>query len=90
MPLPRHLHAQTDICMRIAADTVFPLTAADFNNMRAITVIVAPPVYNALYEFAAKSKRLPLGSVWYLIALIGGVIPELIHRSLKSEDMLVA
>ena len=75
--------------MRIAADAVFPL-AADFNNMRAITVIVAPPVYNALYEFAAKSKRLPLGSVWYLIALIGGVIPELIHRSLKSEDMLVA
>ena len=58
---------------------------------RAITVVVAPVVYNALYDVARRpGNRLPVGAAWYLIALLGGLIPELLHRSMSTDEMVVA
>ena len=62
-----------------------------FGNMRAITVIVAPLAYNALYDFSRRaSNSAPIGTTWYLVALVGGLIPELLHRSMSTGEMIVA
>ena len=56
------------------------------NRRRAITV-----VYSALYDVARRpGNRLPVGAAWYLIALLGGLIPELLHRSMSTDEMVVA
>ena len=42
--------------------------------MRAITVVIAPVVYNAVYDLSTRTPWLPTGTVWYLIALVGGLL----------------
>ena len=56
--------------------------------MRAITVVIAPVVYNAVYDLSTRTPWLPTGTVWYLIALVGGLLPELLHRSMATEEVL--
>ena len=55
-----------------------------FNNMRAIAVAVAPIVYGRSYA-ALTGRGLYAGRVWLLIAVVAGVVPELIHRSISAE-----
>ncbi len=37
---------------------------------------------------STRTPWLPTGTVWYLIALVGGLLPELLHRSMTTEEML--
>ena len=50
--------------------------------------VIAPVVYNAVYDLSTRTPWLPTGTVWYLIALVGGLLPELLHRSMATEEML--
>ena len=52
--------------------------------MRAIAVAVAPIVYGRSYA-ALTGRGLYAGRVWLLIAVVAGVVPELIHRSISAE-----
>ncbi len=52
--------------------------------MRAIAVAIAPIVYGRPYA-ALTGRGLYAGRVWLLIAVVAGVVPELIHRSISAE-----
>ena len=56
-----------------------------FNNMRAVAVAIAPIIYGRCYARLSESQ-LYSGRVWLLVALIAGVIPEAIHRSIRRHD----
>ena len=63
--------------------------AAAFANLRGLSVVLAPPIYARLYG-SAQAKGVPGRSPWLLVALIGAVIPELLHRSLSDEEVEAA
>jgi hypothetical protein len=60
-----------------------------FNNMRAIAVAIAPIVYGRTYA-ALTQRGMYAGKVWLLIAVVAGVVPELIHRSISMDQYTVS
>lgn len=94
-----HKHMTTDDeCVQATSKTCLHAAATDhavaygmgrgefqgmFNNMRAIAVAIAPIVYGRAYAALTKRGRYP-GQVWLLIAVVAGLVPELIHRSISA------
>jgi len=63
-----------------------------YSSLRTFSMIVAPSLFGWAYkrgiskDTAGKSRVfLP----WVVVAIIGAVLPELLHRSLTAEDMKV-
>lgn len=59
-----------------------------FNNLRAIAVAIAPIVYGRTYA-ALTQRGVYAGHVWLLIAVVAGVVPEVIHRSISAQRYVV-
>jgi hypothetical protein len=55
-----------------------------FNNMRAVAVAIAPMVSGRVYARLSSRGFYP-GRLWLLVAVLAGVVPELIHRSISAE-----
>ena len=60
-----------------------------FNNMRAIAVAVAPIFYGRSYA-AFTQRGMYAGHVWLLIALVAGILPEMIHRSISANRYAIS
>ena len=66
--------------------------AGYFSNLRAITVTLSPLIYGRIYSSItagnnAGTTRLSPGIAWIVAAVLGCVIPELIWRSIPSEEL---
>lgn len=65
-----------------------------YSSIRTFSMIVAPLVFGWAYKrgpgSASKaSSSLTFGLPWFIAALLGGALPELLHRSLSDEDLRV-
>jgi len=62
-----------------------------YSSLRTFSMIVAPPLFGWAYKRGTPSNGgkglqfLP----WFLVALIGAALPEILHRTLTDEDMKV-
>ena len=56
--------------------------AGAFANLRALTVAIAPLTYSRLYEFNARRGR--PGRTWPMVAVVGALLPELLHQTLST------
>ena len=66
--------------------------AGYFSNLRAVTTTLAPLLYGNLYARLAAAraagKRVPSPAIcWFLAAVLGCALPELIWRSVPDEDI---
>eukprot|EP01043_Picozoa_sp_COSAG02_P060911 COSAG02_NODE_8063_length_2726_cov_2.042254_1_plen_392_part_00 len=63
--------------------------ASYFGNLRAITVAVGPMIYGYIYAFGRKLyPAVNLG--YFAAAVVGCLIPELIHRTLTRHELALA
>ena len=46
------------------------------------------PCFRRVYNVSKRVSKLPTGSVWLLASFIGAVLPELLHRTMRTDDML--
>mmetsp|Transcript_27023 Transcript_27023/g.62429 ORF Transcript_27023/g.62429 Transcript_27023/m.62429 type:complete len:474 (+) Transcript_27023:77-1498(+) len=60
--------------------------SAYFNNLRGLAGSVAPVIYGNAYSWAA-SKGIGGGSAYWVVALIGGLLPEVMLWNTKDEDL---
>lgn len=57
-----------------------------FSNLRALVVALSPTVYAWAYSWARENGYHP-GTPFFVAAVLGAVLPELIHRSISVEDV---
>lgn len=63
-----------------------------YSGLRTFSQILAPIIFGAAYNRATAAKKpgiLKMGSCFFLVALLGAVLPELLHRSLSDQDLKV-
>lgn len=63
-----------------------------YSGLRNFSQFVAPLLFGAAYKRATASKSpgaFKQGLCWFLVALSGAIIPELLHRSLSDKDLEV-
>ena len=60
--------------------------SAYLNNLRAVASSVAPMLYGNCYAMLRSNNMYP-GYTFALAAVIGGVLPELLHQRLKVEEV---
>lgn len=56
------------------------------NNLRALAGAAAPVLYGNFYNFCVKRGIMP-GRVFWLIGVLGAVVPEVILRSMKDSEL---
>ena len=57
-----------------------------FSNLRASTVALAPVAYGTLYAWL-RQRNYNGGLAYLAIAIVGGLVPELLHRSISGKDL---
>jgi hypothetical protein len=60
--------------------------SAWFNNLRAFTYATAPVLYGQFYAYAVDNGIYP-GTVFLIAGTIGALIPELMLRSMRGEEI---
>ena len=61
--------------------------SAYLNNLRAIASAVAPMLYGNTYSLLRTNGVYP-GLAFTVAAIVGGVLPEILHRTMKKEDVV--
>lgn len=75
----------TDRC--IAAGIGRGELSAWLNNLRAIVLATAPTLYGNFYAWAI-SRRIYPGYAFFLAALLGAIVPEMIHQTLTHQETM--
>jgi hypothetical protein len=57
-------------------------------SMRSLVIATVPMIYGRLYG-SQLSRGVRPRSAWWLVAALGAVMPELLHRTLSDQDMEV-
>jgi hypothetical protein len=62
-----------------------------YGSLRAFTVFLGPMLYSTVFN-SAKSPRavamgVPVGAPWIVASLLGGLLPELVHRTMTTAQM---
>ena len=73
----------TDRC--VAAGIGRGELSAWLNNLRALIVATAPVIYGNVYAFCVNNNIYP-GYAFFVAALFGAVVPEIIHQQLKPSE----
>lgn len=60
--------------------------AGQFANLRALVYVFGPMFATSLYQ-QLDARGLPTCLSFYVMALLGFVLPELLHWSWRTEDM---
>ena len=64
-----------------------------YSSLRTFSKFVSPLAYLAAYRASQPGKqssvRWPVGSPWFLVGILGALIPELLHRTLSDEALKV-
>jgi len=75
-------------CGQLAADS--GMGRGEFQacmaSMRSIVIATVPMLYGSLYGFQ-QSRGEVARWAWWAVALLGAVIPELLHRTLSDADL---
>jgi hypothetical protein len=57
-----------------------------FSNLRASTVALAPLTFGTIYAWLRKNNY-SSGYAYLVIALLSGVLPEILHRTISDKDL---
>lgn len=63
-----------------------------YSSLRTFSMIVAPPLYAWAYKNGVPKELGGKGMPWlpwFIVAFVGGALPEILHRSLTNDDMKV-
>jgi hypothetical protein len=63
-----------------------------YSSLRTFSQIVAPIIFGTAYRRATEAKNpgvFKQGLCFFLVAILGAVLPELLHRSLSDKDLEV-
>ena len=55
------------------------------HSREQVAVFAAPMLYGRTYAWLSKTGLYP-GRMWLMVAVLAGVIPELLHRSISPEQ----
>ena len=61
--------------------------SAYLNNLRAVASSFAPMLYGNMYAFFRSAKMFP-GLTFTVAAVVGGLLPELLHQSMEVEEVV--
>ena len=61
--------------------------AGYFSNLRALVVATAPLMYGNIYAAVQDNPSYPPGLAYFVCAVMGCIIPELLHQSVSSKDI---
>eukprot|EP01050_Picozoa_sp_SAG11_P018803 SAG11_NODE_2900_length_2851_cov_1.375727_2_plen_153_part_00 len=59
--------------------------SAAMASLRALTFMIAPTLWGGIYSWCVKTGRNP-GLSMVAAGLVGGLLPALLHRSIKQAD----
>jgi MFS family permease len=57
-----------------------------FSNLRASTVALAPITFGTIYAWLRRNNYSG-GYAYLAVSIIGGVVPELLHRAISNKDL---
>jgi MFS family permease len=64
-----------------------------YSSLRSLAMVIAPGMYGMIYSRAQApvpvggARGLPLGASWIAAALLGNLLPLLLHRTLSDKDL---
>lgn len=55
-----------------------------YSSLRTFSMIVAPLIYSTAYTM---HERLRCVSPWFVVAVLGAIVPECLHRTLSDKSL---